>query len=59
MSAIERLSPDELATFRSWFAEFDARAWDRQLEDDANSGRLDALANEALKDAKEGRASDL
>ena len=25
---VEQLSPDELATFRSWFFEFDAAAWD-------------------------------
>ena len=29
---IEKLSPDELATFRRWYAAFDAETWDRQFE---------------------------
>jgi hypothetical protein len=46
--AVLRLSPAELDAFRQWFAEFDAEAWDRQLEDDVSSGRLDAFADEAI-----------
>jgi hypothetical protein len=57
--AIRRLPDDELAALRSWFAEFDAEAWDRQLERDVAEGRLDALADEALRDAREGRCTDL
>jgi hypothetical protein len=57
--AIRQLSPEELASFRAWFAAFDAELWDRQFEDDVKAGRLDSLANEALKDLKEGRCSDL
>ena len=47
--AIRMLSTAELAAFRNWFREFDAEAWDRQIEEDAKSGKLDALANAALK----------
>lgn len=46
--AIRQLSPEELAVFRTWFAEFDAGVWDRQFEEDVAAGRLDALADEAL-----------
>ena len=52
--AIEALPPAELAEFRRWFAEFDAAAWDRQLEQDASAGKLDQLANEALADFHAG-----
>jgi len=52
--AIRRLPDAELAAFRAWFAEFDAEAWDRQLERDVADERLDALADEALKDVREG-----
>lgn len=45
---IEKFSADELAVFRSWFAEFDALAWDEQFERDVTSGRLDKFADEAL-----------
>jgi hypothetical protein len=58
-SAIKQLSRDELAAFRTWFAEFDGQAWDRQFEEDVAAGKLDALADEALLDFDEGRCADL
>jgi hypothetical protein len=42
-SAISKLSRDDLTELESWFAEFTADAWDRQIEADAQSGRLDAF----------------
>ena len=57
--AIHKLSPEELAAFRRWFAEFDAEAWDRQFEKDVAAGRLDRLGEEALRDLDEGRCKDL
>ncbi len=58
-SAVEQLPQKELTKFRDWFSAFDAAAWDRQFEADANAGRLDALADEALRDLREGRCKDL
>ena len=46
--AVVNLPPRELAEFRRWFAEFDAAAWDAQIETDAAAGKFDALAAEAL-----------
>jgi len=57
--ALRQLSPEELAAFRTWFAEFDARVWDGQLQEDVETGRLDALATEALQDLCAGRCTDL
>jgi hypothetical protein len=57
--AVGELSPEDLAAFRACFSEFDARAWDRQLVEDASAGRLDALAEEALLEFREGRCTDL
>jgi hypothetical protein len=57
--AVSHLPPEELTAFRAWFAEFDAKLWDRQLEVDVAAGRLDQLAEEALKDLREGRCTDL
>lgn len=54
--AVRRLSPDDLAAFRAWFAEFDTRAWDKQFEEDVAAGRL---AEEALQDLGDGRCTDL
>jgi hypothetical protein len=57
--AIQQLPPDKLTEFRAWFAAFDAEVWDREFEEDVHSGRLDQLAEEALKDLDEGRCTDL
>lgn len=57
--AVEALPPAELAEFRRWFAEFDAAAWDRQIEQDAAGGKLDRLAAEALADYRSGSAREL
>ena len=56
---IEKLSPKDLALFRRWFAEFDADAWDVQIEADAAAGKLDALAEEALAEYESGKAREI
>lgn len=56
--AVRRLAPEDLAAFRAWFIQIDADAWDRQIEEDIAAGRLDALADEALNDLREGRCTD-
>ena len=53
---VSGLSAEELAEFRQWFAEFDAAAWDRQIERDVKAGKLDAFADEALRAQAAGRA---
>ncbi len=45
---IEQLPPDDMKKFRAWFAEFDARVWDAQIEADSKAGKLDFLVAEAL-----------
>lgn len=49
---IKSLSPEELAQFREWFAEFDAQDWDRQIEADAAEGKLDRLIEESMADQR-------
>lgn len=56
---IEKLSADELAAFRRWYAAFDAEAWDRQLEADVKAGALDALAEKALRAHTSGQTKTL
>ena len=55
---VSGLSAEELTKFRQWFAEFDAAAWDRQIERDAKAGKLDALADEALRDHAAGKSTE-
>ncbi len=58
-SEIVSLGPADYKALRRWFAERDWEAWDRELEEDAKSGGLDFLAEEARIAAREGRLLDL
>jgi hypothetical protein len=51
--------PAELVASREWFAEFDAAAWDRQLEADVKAGKLEALGDRARKAHAAGTSSKL
>jgi hypothetical protein len=57
--AVTRLSNEELAEFRRWFAEYDGALWDTQIEADARAGKLDALAQEALAEYRAGKAAEI
>jgi hypothetical protein len=57
--AVEGLPPAELAQFRAWFEAFDAELFDRKIEADASSGRLDRLAEQALDAHRQGRSREL
>ena len=56
---VKDLSPEELAAFRKWFLAYDCEVWDRQLEQDVAAGKLDALAEKALRDHAAGKSSRL
>lgn len=56
---VQTLSEKELYEFRRWFMEWDADAWDRQIEADAQAGKLDALAAEALAEYHSGSARQI
>jgi hypothetical protein len=57
--AVTELPPEELAKFTEWFEEFLADHWDRQIEGDAASGKLDHLAKKADEDFEAGRCTEL
>lgn len=58
-NAVTGLSLEELQRFREWFIGFDSDAWDRQIEEDIRSGKLDALAESALQAHREGKTREL
>lgn len=58
-TAVSELSPEEQVRFRRWFFEFDAQQWDEQIKRDVHAGRLDRLAEQALKHLQEGRCKPL
>jgi len=57
--AVTHLSKQELAHFRAWFEEFDAQEWDEQFERDAATGKLEKIAEKALKEYRAGKAKEL
>jgi hypothetical protein len=52
--AVEQLSPEDLARFREWFEEFEARVWDEQIVRDLEAGKLDKLLVEVRANDKAG-----
>ena len=56
---VSALLPAQLSRFREWFLAFDAENWDRQFESDAAAGRLDSLANEAIREHRDGKSTSL
>jgi len=58
-SAIQSLSKEDMVALRKWFEQFDAEEWDRQFEEDAKSGKLDALADQAIADFRSGKCKEL
>ena len=57
--AVTDLPADKLAEFRAWFESFDAARWDEQFEKDVKSGKLDQVAEKAIKDYGKGKAKPL
>jgi hypothetical protein len=53
-AAVAKLQPDQLAEFRAWFEEFDAKRFDQKIERDTNAGKLDRLADLAIEDLHNG-----
>ena len=52
--AIEKLPTDELFELTHWISSRFSDAWDRQIEVDIRSGRLDDVAAEALQEHRAG-----
>ncbi len=56
---IEKLSPGELAELQEWLAEREADAWDREIERDAASGKLDKLFEKSVADHRAGKSREI
>ena len=56
---VKALSPEELAAFRKWFLAYEWEGWDRHLDEDIAAGKLDALAEKALRDHAAGKSTKL
>ena len=58
-NSISKLRPEELAKFREWFWRFDAKNWDSQFEADVSAGKLDSLADVAIREHQAGESTGL
>ena len=58
-NSISKLPPAELAKLRDWFWGFDAHTWDGKFEADVSTGRLDRLADAAIREHRAGKSTRL
>ena len=57
--AITQLPAEDLAELAAWFADYCAEMWDKQIEQDLETGRLDALLKEVDAEYKAGLSQPL
>ncbi|MEO7727786.1 MAG: hypothetical protein ABIS45_11080 [Burkholderiales bacterium] len=56
---IKNLPTEELSKFRAWFIEFDHLLWDKQIDADSKTGKLNGLVAEARADYQAGKAREI
>jgi len=56
---IRALTAEERSALRSWFQSYEADLWDKQIEADAASGKLDGLAETAMSEYRKGKTPPL
>ena len=56
--AIKTLNKEDYIQFRQWFSERDWKRWDKQIEKDSASGKLDFLIEEALEEKRKGKLKE-
>ena len=58
-TAIESLPEKDYVQLRRWFFDKDWEKWDKQIEEDLESGKLDFLIKEALDEKERGVLKEL
>ncbi|PSQ81126.1 MAG: hypothetical protein BRD46_02815 [Bacteroidetes bacterium QS_8_68_15] len=58
-NAITELSTEDVAELSAWFADYQAKRWDEQIERDLDEGRLDALLEEVDAEHEAGKAQPI
>jgi hypothetical protein len=56
---IERLPREEFSELVRWLSEKDWERWNKEIEADSETGRLDFLVREALDEKAKGTLKDL
>ena len=57
--AVTQLSATDLAELMAWLENYHAQMWDQQIEEDLETGRLDALLAEVDKEYEAGLGQPL
>ena len=57
--AVASLPVEEYRQFREWFLERDWAQWDKQIQADSESGKVDFLVKEAMNEKSQGKLRDL
>jgi hypothetical protein len=58
-TAITELTSDDLADLMNWLDDYQAKLWDKQIEEDLDTGRLDSVLAEVDKEYQAGLAEPL
>jgi hypothetical protein len=58
-SDIEQLSPEEFQELKKWILQKDWEMWDKQIEKDSESGKLDFLIEQAEEGSWKDNLKDL
>ena len=57
--AITQLPAKDLAELMSWLEDYHAQVWDKRIEEDLETGRLDALLAEVDEECEAGLSQPL
>jgi hypothetical protein len=57
--AIAKLGAREFDRLRTWFEDYQAARFDEKIAGDAEAGKLDSFAEQAVADFRKGRAREL
>jgi hypothetical protein len=58
-AAIIELTGDDLADLMSWLDDYQAKLWDKQIDEDLQAGRLDKILADVDKEYETGLAEPL
>ena len=58
-AAITELAGDDLADLMKWLDEYQAKLWDKEIEKDLETGRLDAVLAEVDEEYEAGLSQPL
>ena len=58
-AAIIRLPAKDVAALMTWLEDYHARLWEKQIEDDLETGRLDGLLADVDEEYEAGSAQPL